>query len=334
MRHFTELPAPQEEKTTKKKTLLAKARAQKADEATLSEFATLADQLGFQSEQISVLKRRSSDIAIARDALLKARKPDRYKYNKSDLESHIEQILRLFATAKPLLVELSRPSLVSDGLGASAVRCGFPDEKVHAYDSQSLFITNLYAEREEQGKSITSFFVRRSVYFAFFSRSAEIEAYLRSSLAPTPNSSAAQTRSSPFQEAHTTPTPEARGRYLGERPATFEGRRLEVEEEREGQVLEGNGRDQRRDTEVDIERIIAGGLASIREDPDGQSHEAQAAGNLEELGDSYQDFIRTGNVVPASDNQPEEQNLDRRLQIIAPPPPEVRIEFKILGGDI
>ncbi|MCJ1355759.1 MAG: hypothetical protein MMC33_005751 [Icmadophila ericetorum] len=176
------------------------------------------------------------------------------------------------------------------------------DEKVHAQDSKSLFITNPHAEREEQGESITSFFVRRSLYFAF----------------------------------------------LGERLDTFEGRRLGVEEERERQapVENGNdaqeevdsfqatGKDQRRDTQLEIERIIADGLASIREDPDGQLYEAQAAGNLEELSDSYRDLIGTDSICPAGDRQPGEQDPDRRLQIMAPSPSQVRIEFKIYERDV
>ena len=92
-----------------------------------SEFAALADRLGFQSKEILALKRRSPDRDIARDVLLRARKPDRYEYNDSDLESHIEQILRLFATAKPLVVEQSCPALVSDSPDAAGIRCGFPN---------------------------------------------------------------------------------------------------------------------------------------------------------------------------------------------------------------
>lgn len=355
MRHFPELPAPREEETKKKKKkLLAKARIQKADEVSSSEFAVLADRLGFQSEEILALKQRSSDRDIARDALLRARKPDRYEYNDSDLESHIEQIVRLFATAKPLVVEQSRPALVSDGLDAAGARCGFPDEEAHARDSKSLYITSLHAEREEQGESITSFYVRRSVYFAFFGRLPEISTHCRSSPALPPNASAEWAASSPFRE---TPAPEAGGGIQGDlgeaRLDTLDGQdRIEedrLEEERQVSEVNGNGndaqevdsfriseREQRRGTQIDIERIIAGGLASIRED----SEDRPASDGLEELVNSYmhptQDQVQTENVDLIAHSQPREQkNLNRRrLQVVPPCPSEVRIEFKVLEGEV
>jgi hypothetical protein len=102
---------------------------------------------------------------------------------------------------------------------------------------------------------------------------------------------------------------------LEEKPVTFGGATSALEQEQQVSVGNGNDvqddvdflrpseRDPRRGMQMDIERIIAAGLASIREDPDGRSHEAQAAG---------------------------EQNPDRRLQIVPPSPSQVRIEFKIL----
>jgi Protein of unknown function (DUF3723) len=41
---------------------------------------------------------------------------------------------------------------------------------VHEEDYKFVFINNLYNKNQEQGKGITSFFVLRSRYFAFFSR--------------------------------------------------------------------------------------------------------------------------------------------------------------------
>jgi hypothetical protein len=68
----------------------------KPDEALLSDFAALADQLGFQSDQISALKQRSSDREIARVALLNARKPDRYEHQAH----HCEEIDILFKISR------------------------------------------------------------------------------------------------------------------------------------------------------------------------------------------------------------------------------------------
>lgn len=129
MAHFSKLPAPPKKDT--KKNRLAKAGTAKPDEAILSNFAALAIQLGFQSDQISALKQCSSDREIAREALLTARKPDRYKYNKQTLESHIKQIIRLFATAILLSVKQSCPAFVSDDPAAARVQYEFPDKEAH-----------------------------------------------------------------------------------------------------------------------------------------------------------------------------------------------------------
>ncbi|KAG9238306.1 hypothetical protein BJ875DRAFT_502178 [Amylocarpus encephaloides] len=67
MQSHRDLPAPPNQ-NNKKKNLLAKAGTVRPDEVVLSDFAALADRLGFQSEQISALRQRSSDREIARAA--------------------------------------------------------------------------------------------------------------------------------------------------------------------------------------------------------------------------------------------------------------------------
>ena len=99
MRHYRDMPT---EARKKGKDLLAKAGVENADEEVLSEFAALAERLGFESSEISASKQRSSDGEIARKALLKARKPDRYSYDNAALEAHVAQIVKLFTTAAPL----------------------------------------------------------------------------------------------------------------------------------------------------------------------------------------------------------------------------------------
>ena len=155
----------------KKKDLLAKAGVERADEEVLSKFAALADRLGFKSPEIRALNQRLSDREIARNALLKARKPDRYHYDGNILEANVAQIVRLFTTAAPLLHEYSSPALVSDNPDASGNRYGFPDEDAQQQDRKFLFILYLHDESDEQGENVSSFFVRRSVYLAFFGKS-------------------------------------------------------------------------------------------------------------------------------------------------------------------
>jgi hypothetical protein len=323
MRDYPDLPAPREVKTKKKKKLLAKARTPNANEAKLSDFAVLANKLRFESNEITALKLRSSDREIARDALLRARNQDRYDYGDGDIESHIEKILGLFATARPRNTEQSCPALVSDGPDTAGPRCGFPDEEAHARDRRCLYISNLQSDQEEQGESITSFFVRRSVYFAFFGRLAETST-THSNPAPPPNTGADQAPSSLFCE---TTAPEAgletEQEGLGQNGVEerLDRERSELDSlEQERHVSDVNGdsndeqgaddsirvpqSDQRRNTEIDIERILAGGLATIPQDTEDPSE------------------------------RPAEQNPNSQQQVVVPSPSEVRIEFKILEGEV
>ena len=167
MRDHRNIPG---ERKKDKKNLLAKERYEEADDQVLCEFAALADQLGFASDQIQSLKARSSDREIARKALLKARKPGRYSYNDNEFEGLVRRISDIFRRATPLEQDRPRPELVSDDPDAVGNRCGFPDEMSHEQDRNCLFIGNLHDGREDKGEMITSYYVRRSVYFAFFGK--------------------------------------------------------------------------------------------------------------------------------------------------------------------
>ncbi|KFY86464.1 hypothetical protein V500_07610 [Pseudogymnoascus sp. VKM F-4518 (FW-2643)] len=275
MRDYPNLPAPREVKTKKKKKLLAKARTLKANEVKLSDLAVLANRLRFESNEISALMLQSLDREIARDALLRAQNQDLYDYDDGDIDSHVEQILGLFATAKPRNTEQLCPALISDSPDAAGPRCGFPNEEAYARDRKFLYISNLHADQEEQGESITSFFVRRSVYLAFFGRLPEMSTHCSFSPAPPPNAEVAL---------------EMDEERLREN--RHEEERLQRERSERDSLEQVNGdrndaqgvddsyraleRDRRRDTHIDLERIIARGLASIREvtkDPPEHSEE-------------------------------------------------------------
>ena len=172
MRNYRGMPAEPRKRT---KDLLAKAGVQKADEVTLSEITALARRLGFDSREIQVREQLSSDKEIIRAALLKARKPDRFEYEESTLEALITQTVDSLMHAAPRLYEPSSPSLASENPDASGRRCGFPDEDAQKQDSRYLFLPYLHKTGEEQGEDVTSYFVRRSVYMAFFGETAELK---------------------------------------------------------------------------------------------------------------------------------------------------------------
>jgi hypothetical protein len=118
----------------KGKELLAR-HTTNVDRTVLREFADLAERLGFESPEITALKEHPH----ARDA----RNPS----------------------------ENSKPLLVTDGAGVKKKRrCGLPSVEEYLEDSESLFINHLHDVDEEQGEGITSFFVRKSIYSAFFGK--------------------------------------------------------------------------------------------------------------------------------------------------------------------
>ena len=105
----------------------------KADENLLNAFATLADRLGFVSPEITCLRRESPVNSL------------NYSSNRS------------------------KPLLVTDGPGESKKhRCGLPRREDYEADREFLFIDHLHERSKEQGDSITSFFVRKSVYSSFY----------------------------------------------------------------------------------------------------------------------------------------------------------------------
>lgn len=107
-----------------------------ADEGALRGFDDLADRLSFQSPEITALK----------------------QYPHSRVAN---------AGSKK-----SKPFLVMDGAGVKIKqRCGLPNIKDHVEDQKSFFIDHLHNTEEEEGEGVTSFFVRKSVYCAFFGRS-------------------------------------------------------------------------------------------------------------------------------------------------------------------
>jgi Protein of unknown function (DUF3723) len=139
MRNYLEMPVE-----PKRKIVLAKSTSEKAGQAVLCEFAGLAYRLGFESKEIRSLMQRSFDREIARDALLKARKPGRYEYDEAAFEHHLGQIVRMFSTARPVTAEQPKAALEADDSGGLLKRCGIPRRQDHERDKSSLFLSKLH----------------------------------------------------------------------------------------------------------------------------------------------------------------------------------------------
>src|SRR4051794_10515972 len=134
-------------------------------------FATLMYRLGFESEEIHRLRLKDPDRERARTTLLDARDPEHYEYNERDFESHQDQMVKMFKSARRIDQPDVAPLLFVNGPGEDLERrCGRTFEDAYEYDRKFLFLNVIGDSGWAGGRGITSLFVRISVCFAFFGR--------------------------------------------------------------------------------------------------------------------------------------------------------------------
>ncbi|OKP12985.1 hypothetical protein PENSUB_1328 [Penicillium subrubescens] len=162
MRHYESMPPP----ARNDEELLTKSERGELDESVLFEMAGLARRLGFWSKEIKQLLQRSPDRLIARNALLRARKPDHFHYEPEQFETLIDRVVECFSAA----VEHRQTTceILADTRVTSRARSGFPQKKAHAQDAPHLFFD--YVHAETPFPPLTTLFVRRCIYFAYFRR--------------------------------------------------------------------------------------------------------------------------------------------------------------------
>ena len=136
MRHYSQMP--KSPKPSTRKELMMRPTIH-ADPTVLREFAELAECLGFESPEITELKQYPT-VRVPR------------------------------SQTKP-----RKPLLVTDGAGvAKKSRCGLPKVEKYLEDGEYFFINHLDSRDEQQGEGITSFFVRKSIYSAFFGKASPL----------------------------------------------------------------------------------------------------------------------------------------------------------------
>jgi hypothetical protein len=141
------------------------------DPVTWYRFALLADQLGFDSKVIKKLKADDPYRAEARNFLLKHNPPELYTFDPQLFEECVEQMARIRAAVVEKNRQYLKPPVVVDGPGETLPRrCGRFFQIAYEYERNYLFLGLLYDAMDARGKGITSFFVRRSTYFAFFGK--------------------------------------------------------------------------------------------------------------------------------------------------------------------
>ena len=164
MRHYPQLAR----KTTSKK-VVAKSSCGEADEIVLYDMAVLSQRLGFDSTSVTDLLKCAPDRQIAREALLKARKPGSYRYDADTFESLIDRVVECFASAVAYGAHPAS-NVVLRGVSGLRSRCGPPRQDMHLLDRSLLFLDRVHAKSPSTSDVVSSFYVRQCVYFAFFGR--------------------------------------------------------------------------------------------------------------------------------------------------------------------
>lgn len=164
MRHYPKLS-----KQPQKTDVMAKPTREVVEPMVLYDMAVLAKRLGFQSPQIEQLIQQSPDREIAQDALVRARQPDRYRYNEEEVESLINKVTECFLRAIPLDHQLPVQSIGGRETKKES-RCGRPQTEAQMQDCPFLFIDRIHGDSIKEERKATSILVRRSVYFTFFSK--------------------------------------------------------------------------------------------------------------------------------------------------------------------
>jgi hypothetical protein len=159
-RNWVEMPAlPQKEKNR-----LAKPGSKRSADAVFG-FAALAFRLGFESTRIKDLMQQSRDRDIARNAFLEARGLGHCQNDPAIFDG----FLSMYEQATTIEAEHATNA---KGPGKIPKRGGTPRIVDYEAEKSALFLDRMSAIVQESGE-ITPFFIRKSVYIAFFNGHTE-----------------------------------------------------------------------------------------------------------------------------------------------------------------
>ncbi|KAM3563043.1 hypothetical protein ARSEF4850_002510 [Beauveria asiatica] len=166
-RHFEDMPPEREQ-------IVAGYKLAGVDEMVLFDFALFAHKLGFRTTEIEKLLRGNPDRQIARRLLLTARKPDQFHFE--DIESSISVVTGVMETAglasDNQAVDVDEHEVMTDS--KTAKECGRPLVSDHIRDKPLMFLDKLHAAIPRQNAKLSSYFIQRSTYFAFFGKNIPI----------------------------------------------------------------------------------------------------------------------------------------------------------------
>ncbi|KAJ3499714.1 hypothetical protein NLG97_g109 [Lecanicillium saksenae] len=169
-RHFEDMPDEQ-------RRIVAGPKVGEVDEMVLFDFALLAHKLGFRGTGIKQVLEGDPERQIAHRLLTTARKPDQFIFD--DIESKITAITQLMATARPIpggqVVEVDEYEVATDRKAPAP--CGRPLVSDQMHDKPLMFLDKLHASPSStpsQCTKLSSFFIQRSIYFAYFGKELSI----------------------------------------------------------------------------------------------------------------------------------------------------------------
>ncbi|PQK10244.1 hypothetical protein BB8028_0002g05680 [Beauveria bassiana] len=162
-RHFEDMPPEREQ-------IVAGHKTAEVDEMVLFDFASFAHKLGFRTTEIEKLLQGNPDRQIARRLLMTARKPELFHFD--DIESSISAVTDVMKAARPIrngqALDEDEHEVVADG--KTAKQCGRPLVSDHTRDKPFMFLDKLHTSIPRQNTKLSSFFIQRSIYFAFFGK--------------------------------------------------------------------------------------------------------------------------------------------------------------------
>ena len=89
--------------------------------------------------------------------------------------TNVAKLMSIYSGVDEVRHELSKPSYVTTGPGEAPVRrCGRPYDLAYELSHDLLFLDNMHSVDKARSHGITPFFVRRSVYLAFFGKPASM----------------------------------------------------------------------------------------------------------------------------------------------------------------
>ncbi|KAI9676517.1 MAG: hypothetical protein M1817_000675 [Caeruleum heppii] len=172
MRHFPDMIAV----TPRKDAGGVKPEIKEPDEECWHRYAELTYTLGFDFKEIHRLREEDPDRVKVEAFLRQARPPEQFQFDEIAFDAEVQRIYATLKKIQPRQLTVKRPSLSRRREEAPlAQRCGRPFEKSHYRDRNSLFLRNIYNARHVETKDyVTSFAVKRSVFFAFFGHDSAV----------------------------------------------------------------------------------------------------------------------------------------------------------------